>query len=85
MDAIENKLRHQVAAVSLLLNAENILGYSGHVSVRLPGRDEFLIQPVGERTEFAETLRRLMEMNNMWTNLLTDTSAKKKQMAAGSR
>lgn len=44
-DAIEEKLRHQVAAVSLLLNAENILGYSGHVSMRLPGRDEFLIQP----------------------------------------
>ncbi len=47
-DATETKLRHQVAAVSLLLNAENILGYSGHVSVRLPGRDEFLIQPVDQ-------------------------------------
>jgi ribulose-5-phosphate 4-epimerase/fuculose-1-phosphate aldolase len=47
-DAVEQKLRHQVAAVSLLLNAENILGYSGHVSVRLPGRDEFLIQPVDQ-------------------------------------
>jgi L-ribulose-5-phosphate 4-epimerase len=47
-DAVEEKLRHQVAAVSLLLNAENILGYSGHVSVRLPGRDEFLIQPVDQ-------------------------------------
>ncbi len=44
----EERLRHQVAAVSLLLNAENILGYSGHVSVRLPGRDEFLIQPVDQ-------------------------------------
>lgn len=44
-DTTETKLRHQVAAVSLLLNAENILGYSGHVSMRLPGRDEFLIQP----------------------------------------
>lgn len=48
MSDIEAKLRHQVAAVSLLLNAENILGYSGHVSVRLPGRDEFLIQPVDQ-------------------------------------
>ena len=48
MSDIEQKLRHQVAAVSLLLNAENILGYSGHVSVRLPGRDEFLIQPVDQ-------------------------------------
>jgi ribulose-5-phosphate 4-epimerase/fuculose-1-phosphate aldolase len=47
-DQIEAKLRHQVAAVSLLLNTENILGYSGHVSVRLPGREEFLIQPVDQ-------------------------------------
>lgn len=47
-DASEEKLRHQVAAVSLLLNGENILGYSGHVSVRLPGREEFLIQPVDQ-------------------------------------
>ncbi|HEY3919687.1 MAG TPA: class II aldolase/adducin family protein [Stellaceae bacterium] len=44
----ESGLRHQVAAVSLLLNAENILGYSGHISVRLPGREEFLIQPVDQ-------------------------------------
>ena len=44
----EQKLRHQVAAVSLLLNAENILGYSGHVSVRIPGTDDFLIQPVDQ-------------------------------------
>jgi L-ribulose-5-phosphate 4-epimerase len=48
MSDTETKLRHQVAAVSLMLNAENILGYSGHVSVRLPGRDEFLIQPVDQ-------------------------------------
>jgi L-ribulose-5-phosphate 4-epimerase len=48
MNEIETKLRHQVAAVSLLLNAENILGYSGHVSVRLPGRETFLIQPVDQ-------------------------------------
>ena len=45
---VETTLRHQVAAVSLLLNAENILGYSGHVSARLPGREEFLIQPVDQ-------------------------------------
>ena len=32
--------------MSLLLNAENILGYSGHISVRIPGTDNFLIQPV---------------------------------------
>jgi L-ribulose-5-phosphate 4-epimerase len=44
----ENALRIQVAAVSLLLVAEDILGYSGHVSVRLPGTDTFLIQPVDQ-------------------------------------
>jgi ribulose-5-phosphate 4-epimerase/fuculose-1-phosphate aldolase len=48
MSAREQALRHQVAAVSLLLNAENILGYSGHVSVRLPSGDEFLVQPVDQ-------------------------------------
>jgi flagellum-specific ATP synthase len=46
---------------------------------------EFLIQPVGERTEFAETVRRLTEMNDMWANLLTDTSVKKKPASPGGR
>jgi ribulose-5-phosphate 4-epimerase/fuculose-1-phosphate aldolase len=40
----ESRLRHEVAAVTLMLNAESILGYSGHVSVRLPESDAFLIQ-----------------------------------------
>jgi len=40
----ERKLRHQVAATTLLLVSEEILGYSGHVSARLPGGDTFLIQ-----------------------------------------
>lgn len=44
----ETVLRHKVSAVTLLLVAEGILGYSGHVSVRLPGRDGFLIQPVDQ-------------------------------------
>lgn len=48
MTDTESALRHQIAAVSLLLNAENILGYSGHISVRLPGSDTFLIQPVDQ-------------------------------------
>jgi L-ribulose-5-phosphate 4-epimerase len=48
MTEMESALRHRVAALSLLLNAENILGYSGHISVRLPDRDEFLIQPVDQ-------------------------------------
>ena len=38
-------LREQVAACTLLLNDLELLGYSGHVSARLPGQDAFLIQP----------------------------------------
>jgi len=48
MTESESLLRYQVAAVSLLLNAEDILGYSGHISTRLPGGDTFLIQPVDQ-------------------------------------
>ena len=44
----ERRLRHQVAATTLLLVSEGILGYSGHVSARLPGGDRFLIQPVDQ-------------------------------------
>ena len=40
----EQTLREQVAACTLLLNDLELLGYSGHVSARLPGRDAFLIQ-----------------------------------------
>lgn len=38
------KLRQQVAACTLLLNDLGLLGYSGHVSARLPGRDAIVIQ-----------------------------------------
>lgn len=38
-----HRLRDQVAACTLLLNDLGILGYSGHVSARLPGADAFLI------------------------------------------
>ncbi|HUZ71869.1 MAG TPA: class II aldolase/adducin family protein [Stellaceae bacterium] len=48
METGEPTLRQQVAACTLLLNDLGILGYSGHVSVRLPGRDAFLIQPVDQ-------------------------------------
>jgi ribulose-5-phosphate 4-epimerase/fuculose-1-phosphate aldolase len=41
----EQQLRHRIAAVTLLLNDEGILGYSGHVSARMPDRDAILIQP----------------------------------------
>jgi L-ribulose-5-phosphate 4-epimerase len=40
----ERRLRDEVAACTLLLNDLGLLGYSGHVSARLPGRDAFLIQ-----------------------------------------
>jgi L-ribulose-5-phosphate 4-epimerase len=40
----EQKLRQQVAACTLLLNDLGLLGYSGHVSARLPGREALLIQ-----------------------------------------
>jgi ribulose-5-phosphate 4-epimerase/fuculose-1-phosphate aldolase len=40
----EKVLRFQVAAATLLLNDLGILGYSGHIGARLPGRDAFLIQ-----------------------------------------
>src|SRR5665647_386733 len=40
----EQTLRFQVAASTLLLNDLGILGYSGHIAARLPGRDALLIQ-----------------------------------------
>ena len=39
-------LKQQVAACTLILNNEGILGYSGHVSARLPNRNTFVIQPI---------------------------------------
>lgn len=44
-DNTEALLRQQVAVCSRLLNMEGILGYSGHVSARLPDGRGFLIQP----------------------------------------
>ena len=41
--AVEH-LKIEVAACTRLLNNEEILGYSGHVSVRLPDRETLLIQ-----------------------------------------
>jgi L-ribulose-5-phosphate 4-epimerase len=40
----QTKLRRQVAACTLLLNDLGLLGYSGHVSARIPGRDAIVIQ-----------------------------------------
>ena len=39
------RLQAQVAATTRLLNMLGILDYSGHISVRVPGRDALLIQP----------------------------------------
>ena len=46
MSNAETLLRQEVAACTLILNEEGLLGYSGHVSARLPGEDAFLIQPI---------------------------------------
>jgi ribulose-5-phosphate 4-epimerase/fuculose-1-phosphate aldolase len=45
LEQSERTLREQVAACTLLLNDLGLMGYSGHVSARLPGRDALLIQP----------------------------------------
>ena len=44
-DTAHLRLREQVAACTLLLNAEGLMGYSGHVSSRVPGTDHYFIQP----------------------------------------
>lgn len=41
----EAALRRDVTACTRMLVHENILGYSGHISARLPGRDALMIQP----------------------------------------
>lgn len=41
-------LRAQVAACTRLLHREGILNYSGHISVRIPDREAFLIQSFSE-------------------------------------
>jgi ribulose-5-phosphate 4-epimerase/fuculose-1-phosphate aldolase len=42
--ALLEKVMLETSAVTRLLVAEEILDYSGHVSVRIPGRDAFVIQ-----------------------------------------
>ena len=46
MSNAETLLRQEVAACTLILNEEGLLGYSGHVSARIPGEDAYLIQPI---------------------------------------
>lgn len=45
-EAVEARLRQEVAACTLILNDEGLMGYSGHVSARLPGEDAYLVQPI---------------------------------------
>jgi ribulose-5-phosphate 4-epimerase/fuculose-1-phosphate aldolase len=48
LDASITGLRVQLAALTRLLHKEGILTYSGHASVRLPGREAFLIQSMND-------------------------------------
>jgi len=48
LDASTTGLRVQIAALTRLLHKEGILTYSGHASVRIPGRDAFLIQSIND-------------------------------------
>jgi L-ribulose-5-phosphate 4-epimerase len=53
-NSAETRLRDQVAGCTRLLNMLGLLGYSGHVSARLPAGDRFLIQPFDQsRAELA--------------------------------
>jgi len=45
---VEQGLREQVAACTLMLNELGLLGYSGHVSARLPDGRGFLIQSIDQ-------------------------------------
>ena len=47
-ETTEERLRTAVAATTVVLSHAGILGYSGHVSLRLAGRDAFLIQPMDD-------------------------------------
>jgi L-ribulose-5-phosphate 4-epimerase len=42
------RMRCELAAATRMLVGADILGYSGHLSARLPGDAEFLIQPVND-------------------------------------
>jgi ribulose-5-phosphate 4-epimerase/fuculose-1-phosphate aldolase len=45
LPAVDQRLAAEAAATTRLLVMEEILDYSGHIAVRVPGRDAFLIQP----------------------------------------
>lgn len=48
LDASITGLKVQLAALTRLLHKEGILTYSGHASVRVPGRDAFMIQSIND-------------------------------------
>ncbi|MGY9004896.1 MAG: class II aldolase/adducin family protein [Alphaproteobacteria bacterium] len=47
-DAVITGYRVQLAALTRLLHKEGILTYSGHASIRIPGRDAFMIQSIND-------------------------------------
>ena len=47
-DAVITGSRVQLAALTRLLHKEGILTYSGHASIRIPGRDAFMIQSIND-------------------------------------
>lgn len=48
LEASLQPLKEQVAAVTRILNSEDILSYSGHVAARVPGMDALIIHGVND-------------------------------------
>jgi len=73
LNGTDTQLRHQLATATRILHSEGILDYSGHISVRAPGRDALYIQP-GTEPRSAITPEKL---------LLVDFSGKVLEGTAG--
>jgi ribulose-5-phosphate 4-epimerase/fuculose-1-phosphate aldolase len=64
LPATVTRLFAEVAAATRLLVTEGILDYSGHISVRVPGRDAFLIQiGANSRAELAPESVLMVDMD----------------------
>jgi ribulose-5-phosphate 4-epimerase/fuculose-1-phosphate aldolase len=64
LPAALTRLSAEVAAATRLLVTEDILDYSGHISVRVPGRDAFLIQVgANSRAELAPESVLMVDMD----------------------
>ncbi len=64
LPAALTRLSAEVAAATRLLVTEDILDYSGHISVRVPGRDAFLIQiGANSRAELAPESVLMVDMD----------------------